>query len=241
MNTAYPHADEMPDSHRAASLVIPILLEAIGPIQSVVDLGGGDGGWLRAFQDQGVQDVLLLDVSEVEPVLMIDRKSFLPVDLRIELPSLKKKYDLAVCLECVEHLPHSRSRDTVQWLTKAADIVAFSAAIPAQSGRGHINCQPPSFWAELFREQGFERHDILRPRILKNDSIPFWYRQNLYLFTSPNVTLQVNEPDFIPSDFHLIHNHVVKQMLYRATWKEKMMNIGYRITSKIRTVIGLKP
>jgi hypothetical protein len=53
-------------------------------------------------------------------------------------------------LECAEHLPAHRAAPLVEWLTKSAPIVVFSAAIPGQGGKGHINEQPPDYWNDLF-------------------------------------------------------------------------------------------
>ena len=53
-----------------------------------------------------------------------------------------------------------RARPVVEWLTASSDIVAFSAAITGQGGKGHVNEQSPDYWDNLFRECGFVRHDV---------------------------------------------------------------------------------
>lgn len=205
----YRHLDEMPASHQAAEQVVPVILSVTGPVRSVVDVGGGDGGWLSVFLKHGVEQALLLDSADVAPHLLIDRANFQPVDLSRELPP-PRRFDLAMSLECAEHLPAHRAAPLVEWLTKSAPIVVFSAAIPGQGGKGHINEQPPDYWNDLFRRQGFQRHDVLRSRILDRQAVPWWYRQNLFLFTSPEARPIVREPDFLTNDeFCLVHRNML--------------------------------
>jgi SAM-dependent methyltransferase len=200
----YRHADEMPASHRAAERIVPQVLALVGPVRSVVDLGGGDGGWLRVFQASGVEQIRLIDAPEVAPHLVIDRRCFVAADLRSELPPARR-FDLAVCLECAEHLPAARAQPLVDWLTQSADLVLFSAAIPGQDGKGHVNTRLPSYWRDLFRARGFQRHDLLRPRILGDEAVPWWYRQNLFLFTADGAGRRFAPSSFVPEDFLLVH------------------------------------
>jgi hypothetical protein len=109
----YRHLDEMSASHSSAERIIPVILGITGPLRSVVDLGGGDGGWLRVFQQHGVEEVLLIDCPEVTPHLVIDRRFLQPCNLVRELPT-PRRFDLAVCLECAEHLPPHRAKPLVE-------------------------------------------------------------------------------------------------------------------------------
>ncbi len=63
-----------------------------------------------------------------------------------------------------------------------ADIVLFSAALPGQQGRRHVNEQLPEYWVALFRSRGFVVFDVIRPLIWDDGNIPIWYRQNTLLF-----------------------------------------------------------
>ncbi len=206
-NGNYKHLDEVDGSIRAAAKIVPLVLEMTGPLSSVVDVGGGTGGWLREFGRVGVGRLALIDDQSVAPHLVIPRECFHAADLERPLPHLGK-FDLAASLECAEHLSQSRAAELVEWLASAADVVLFSAAIPGQGGKRHINEQFPSYWASLFRQFNFIRRDILRQRILCDPSIPWWYRQNMFLYVHQRHALANSQPDFLPEDFVLLHREV---------------------------------
>ena len=63
-----------------------------------------------------------------------------------------------------------------------APLVLFSAAIPHQGGRDHINEQWQSYWASLFNEHGFRTFDVIRPVIWDNSQVERWYRQNIVIY-----------------------------------------------------------
>jgi hypothetical protein len=116
-------------------------------------------------------------------MLHIDPADFTPADLTRRL-TLDRRYDLATCLEVAEHLPTERSSGLVEDLTAAAPVVLFSAAIPGQGGTDHINEQWPFFWRDLFARRGYVRLDPFRPRLWRDRTVAYCYRQNLYLYAS---------------------------------------------------------
>jgi len=63
-----------------AKIVIPRLMEKIHPA-SVIDVGCGDGSWLKAFEAHGVTRVFGLDGPHALQSLKIDPKHFLACDL----------------------------------------------------------------------------------------------------------------------------------------------------------------
>jgi hypothetical protein len=208
---SYQHSDEIPQSIRAAERIAPVVLSLTGPVQSVVDVGGGSGAWLAAFANLGVEKAMLFDTAAAEAELVVPRSWFQSVDLNVDLPATQR-FDLAVCVECAEHLHERRARPLITWLTSTSDVVVFSAAIPGQGGKGHLNERPPDYWAEIFHECGFARHDVLRSRILHDRTIPWWYRQNLFLFVKRDGSVPVTAEDFLPPYFHLVHRSVVERM-----------------------------
>ncbi len=78
----------------------------------------------------------------------------------------------------------------MEFLTSCSDIILFSSAIPGQGGIGHINEQRPAFWRNLFQSMGYERVDIIRQKIIFDNSIPFWFRQNLFLYVNQQLLEQ---------------------------------------------------
>lgn len=178
---AFPEAiyDAIRDgARRSAAIVAPLLVDACIP-STVADVGCGEGWWADAFAAQGCT-VVGLDGPHVAHVL--DNR-FQAVDLSEPLPDVGT-FDLAVCLEVGEHLPEHRAAGLIADLCALAPVVAFSAAIPHQTGPGHINCQWPSWWAEHFHAHGFGLDGRWRFRIWDDPRIEPWYRQNLLIARS---------------------------------------------------------
>jgi SAM-dependent methyltransferase len=174
---------ELKGALESARIVVPIVVDVVMP-KSVVDVGCGLGAWLRAFQENGVSAVRGFDGTWVDQSkLLIDRECFTAVDLGRPM-TIGQKYDLAVCLEVAEHLPSRNNRSFVQMLTWAAPFVLFSTAIPGQGGSHHCNEQWPSYWRALFAEAGFKLLDPVRPWIIHDSRVEWWYRQNTVLFAS---------------------------------------------------------
>ena len=89
-----------------------------------------------------------------------------------------------MCLETAEHLPADAARDLVAALSRTADVVLFSAALPGQGGTHHVNERPLTYWAALWHDVGFVPLDVVRPG-LQNASLDVWYGQNVILFVRP--------------------------------------------------------
>lgn len=168
-------------SLRSAEVVVPLVLGLV-PAQSVVDIGCGDGTWLRVFRNAGINEVLGVDGEYVgDDFLQIPKQCFRAMDLKRPF-SLERTFDLAISLEVAEHLPAECAASFVESLTRLAPVVMFSAAIPFQGGQHHINEQWPQRWADLFRGHGYLAIDAVRKRIWNNDAVDWWYAQNTLLF-----------------------------------------------------------
>lgn len=170
-------------SYKSAYSIVPILLDLI-EINSVVDIGCGIGSWLKVFWDSGVKKIKGYDLSNLQKLdylVPIENLTlnfdFVSMDFPNDL-----KCDILLCLEVVEHLPQKNSIDFIKKLTKISPIILFSAAIPGQSGDGHINEQLPSFWKEIFLRYDFIEIDFIKPLIWNNNEVAWWYRQNMTLY-----------------------------------------------------------
>ena len=172
---------ELQPTRDSAREILPILIELLHPA-SVVDIGCGEGHWLSAALDLGVSDVLGVEGKWITTAqIVIPREKIRVHDLTHSL-ALERRFDLALALEVAEHLPAAVAKQFVKGLCDAADRVLFSAAIPGQGGRNHVNEQWPQYWADLFLEFGYECFDVLRPRIWKNPRVQWYYAQNCLLF-----------------------------------------------------------
>lgn len=165
----------------SARAVIPLAFNVVTP-KSVVDIGCGQGLWLRACIENGVEDVRGYDGAYVERAkLHIPQEQFVAADLEKPLP-FDRTFDMAVCLEVAEHLSHDASRTLIDNLTTAAPVILFSAAIPGQQGVHHINEQWPAYWEERFKEKGYVPVDCIRRHILGNTKVAFFYAQNILMY-----------------------------------------------------------
>lgn len=229
----YKHVDEADGAIRAAATIVPLVLEITGPLNSVVDVGGGTGGWLREFGKAGVARLALVDAAVVEPHLVVPRECFHAADLEQPLPALGR-FGMAASLECAEHLSAARAESLVEWLTSASDVVLFSAAIPGQGGKSHINEQFSSYWSTLFGKFHFVRRDVIRQRILSDASIPWWYRQNIFLYVKQGLPLAEAPPNFLPEEFSLIHREVEKSYNHPRL-KKVLQDLGPAVLATVRS------
>ena len=155
----------------------------------VLDVGCGIGTWLRAAQELGATDVLGTDGDYVDPAtLLVNRDRFVAGDIAADpLPRIlgaqaDQPFDLVICMEVAEHLPHARGPSLAAELAALSDAVLFSAAVPFQFGTQHVNEQWPEYWSILFRTQGFECFDPLRDMLWNDPDVEWWYAQNALLF-----------------------------------------------------------
>jgi len=171
----------------AASRILPRAVALLGHcgrrVRSCVDVGAGSGTWLAVAREIGIVDTVAVEGDWVRDIeLGIPKELYVFANLSQETLDLSRRFDLALCLEVAEHIPASCAERLVQTLSRLSDVVLFSAAIPHQGGRHHVNEQWPSYWASLFDANGFRCYDVLRWSIWDDEAIRFWYRQNVLLF-----------------------------------------------------------
>jgi SAM-dependent methyltransferase len=171
---------------RAASIMLPIVQRLLSPT-TVIDIGCGRGAWLRAFQELGVTNIRGIDGEYVDrSKLLFPPECFTCTDLSKPF-EIEDRYDLAICLEVAEHLPEKMAPILIQKLVAAAPAVLFSAALPGQLGAGHVNEKMPAYWRALFERHGYVLLDAIRPAILSDARIEWWYRQNTVLYASESL------------------------------------------------------
>jgi SAM-dependent methyltransferase len=170
-------------SLESAGALIPILCEHL-EIASVLDLGCGQGAWLKVWDENGAGDITGIDGPYVDPgALLIDPARFQAGDLTRPI-RLEREFDLVQCLEVAEHIPPEASATLVENLVRHGSLLLFSAATPGQGGEHHINEQSPDFWRDLFKSHGYVLLDFLRPRLAGLPEVESWYRYNTFLFVA---------------------------------------------------------
>jgi len=164
----------------SAAVIVPMLQRWFAGIETVVDVGAGEGWFAAEFASRGVT---VLAVEHPIPDPRSADVRFVDVDLAQGMPAIGP-FDLALCLEVAEHLPEEGAIQFVEQLCTLAPIVVFSAAIPGQGGHGHVNEQWPDYWAQRFELCGYVGSGMLRYEIWDDDRVEPWYRQNLLVFAS---------------------------------------------------------
>lgn len=168
-------------SKRSAEVIVPLILQRV-PCDRIIDVGCGEGAWLKVFQKHGVGEVLGVDGDHVdENILAISKENFISFDLRKPL-QLETNFDLVVSLEVAEHLPPETAETFVESLTGLGSVILFSAAIPHQPGEHHINPQWLDYWVGLFHDRNYVAIDCIRQQVWNNPNVAFWFAQNILFF-----------------------------------------------------------
>jgi SAM-dependent methyltransferase len=152
---------------------------------SVYDVGCANGFLLREFlaadkECSGIElspAVLEILPAELQPLVEVG-----------DFSTARGEWDLVCCVEVAEHIPPERSQDLVTTVTDLArNWIYFTAALPGQSGRGHVNCRPHEDWLSWFAVAGWQQHDILTHRLREEleglESAP-WLQGNSFILSS---------------------------------------------------------
>lgn len=118
-------------------------------VNSVLDVGCGEGHAVRFFQRLGVIahgiDGLRANVDRaVTPIAhhdILQTSYYMPVDL-------------VWSCEVAEHIRPEKVDNYVDTLANGR-IVAMTHALPGQGGHHHVNCQPQEYWVEKLAQRGF--------------------------------------------------------------------------------------
>jgi SAM-dependent methyltransferase len=219
-NTIYSNdffRGQVDGSASSASVVVPLVLSLL-TVKSVIDVGCGVAPWAAEFLAKDVPEVWGIDGDYVDRLqLRIPVDCFFAHDLTRPI-RLNRTFDLAVCLEVAEHLPESRAHGLVADLTSLAPCVLFSSAVPGQGGTSHVNEQYLSYWADIFQEQGYEGIDPIRPWILGNKAVEWFYQQNIVMFVAKEHPLLAKNC--------LKARDIIHQTLYESVRTGRTLTLG---------------
>jgi|688.fasta_scaffold03825_16 hypothetical protein len=142
-----------PDTYDTA--VWSELIKAFNP-KNLIDIGCGEGHSVKWFADHGVDSVGI----EGSPIALENS----PVKDRIILHDYTKgpfrvesSFDMAWSCEFVEHVEHQYVNNYMATFN-SAKIVAMTYSEPQWSdgGHHHVNCQPQSYWNDIFEFWGYQ-------------------------------------------------------------------------------------
>jgi hypothetical protein len=173
----------------ASEAIFSIFFRAI-KVASIKDIGCGNGIWLRQTLEIGsVKNRIGYDLpSALESAAPFSNKDIVFNEINLE----SKNYDfmstdLALCLEVAEHVSSESAVRLIESICRSSKYVIFSAATPGQGGYNHINERSFNYWVSLFEANGFVGFDVFREKIQQDHRIPFFYRNNVFLFIELNV------------------------------------------------------
>jgi predicted transcriptional regulator YdeE len=217
----------------SAEEIISKYIEEFGEVNSAIDVGCGVGTFLSVIKEKGCSSIKGIDGPWVDPkLLQIDKSYFEARDLSGKLTA-EQKFDLAICLEVAEHVPESNADELIRFLCESGKYVLFSAAIPGQGGENHVNEQWQEYWREKFRANGYEARDSIREKIWNNSRIPYWYSQNLLVYSS-ETNFRSNQEK--PRSINLVHprNYEIKleQLRDLSNFKKMLIQRIFSIPSK---------
>jgi 2-polyprenyl-3-methyl-5-hydroxy-6-metoxy-1,4-benzoquinol methylase len=166
------------------------ILQKHHSFKSVIDVGCGIGEWGIGIEQFGVTNYRGVDYRVPKKKLLINPDQYAEYDLRTSKPfPFDGKFELVICVEVAEHLEERYADQIVKTLTSLGKTILFSAAIPNQGGKGHVNEQWQDYWAAKFRQ--YDYHPEVIEDIRWNTEIEVWYRQNAIVYSKgcPNPSL----------------------------------------------------
>lgn len=161
--------------------------------QSLLDVGCGQGLLLEPLLLSHERDVRGIELSPAVRRFIPDPlKTRTTIGDPLRMEPEERRWDLVSSIEVAEHIREQHADRFVEFLTRSArNAVYFTAAIPGQKGRGHINLQPQFYWIRRFRARGLEldvdRTGALVDRIA-GMSPATWIPQNSLIFTRTSET-----------------------------------------------------
>lgn len=213
------------DEERQAFNLGDLLFKMYEP-NSVIDVGCNTGRYLVPFALRGCE-VLGIDYDREAlshacvPVFNVDISS--PF-------KMARKYDLAICLEVLEHIPEEHAELVIHNLCSMSDKVIFSSAQVGQGGEGHINCKQKQYWHWLFDEEGFQFCEMetkfICDRMKGLEGTMGWLLNNLMVFRKHIHYPIVSKKPFISDVTAVITScgryDLLKQTLDSFDYKDRM-------------------
>jgi 2-polyprenyl-3-methyl-5-hydroxy-6-metoxy-1,4-benzoquinol methylase len=177
---------QIKQQHELGLAIIPFLIDRYHP-ESIVEFGCGVGRFLMAFVKAANIDpynYIGYDGTDYLKNSQIPNFNFCKINfIKLSDKANFIKFDMVVSLEVAEHLPIEYADKFIGLLTgHAKKTILFSAAQVNQGGDGHVNENSLEYWEQKFNQQGFKKIDILRSMIKNNKAVPFWYRNNIFIY-----------------------------------------------------------
>lgn len=120
----------------------------------VLDAGCAMGFLVESLRVRGIQawgvDISEYAIQNVHP----DFRSYCQVGSILD-PFPRRRYDLIVSIEVLEHLHPQHAKPAIANLCRHTDDILFSSTPDDNKEATHFNVQPPEYWTALFAISGF--------------------------------------------------------------------------------------
>ena len=132
------------------------IIEQYNP-RKVIDVGCAKGFLVSLLRDKGIEafgiEVSEYAISEVRD----DIRKYCNLVSILESSEINKlgRYELAVCIEVLEHLPKEFAEEAISNLVGLSDNILFSSTPDDHEEESHVNVQPPQYWISLFKKFGY--------------------------------------------------------------------------------------
>ncbi|MGH8987686.1 MAG: glycosyltransferase [Acidimicrobiales bacterium] len=147
-----PYRKGEPSWEAFFSIVADNVVRSFSPT-TVFDAGCGVGFLVEALWDRGVEahgrDISNYAISKVRD----DAREYCHVGSVAE--PIDGTYDLAVCIDVLEHLEPDEADRAIAQVTAASDRVLFSSAPVETREPTHRTVRPPVYWLRRFAHHGF--------------------------------------------------------------------------------------
>jgi len=164
--------------------IVDVLMDMFNP-SSVLDLGCGNGIYLKLFNDKGVKDFLGYDGSDIAVKEAVIR-NVLKADLREEIDA-RKYFDMILCIEVAPYISDAYEQNLINSIlnqSRAGSIVIFIASDKYTGGQYHVNLKSHKDWKKLFNQSGFSfcPKETSKVQELINLEQLVWIQDNLLIF-----------------------------------------------------------
>ena len=154
--------------------------------RSVLDLGCGNGYILQALKRHGKQ-IVGVDGSRaaVASAPAEIQEHFLILDLCE--PINLGCFDLVICTEVAEHLNEIYAEQLIRSICERQPMmILFTAAIPGQTGKHHVNLQAPDYWVSKFEQWHYQldkaTSSLMQEELASQIARIKWIVRNLMIF-----------------------------------------------------------
>lgn len=146
---------------------------------SVLDVGCGMGEYVHVLRRAGIE-AAGVDGNPDTPYLT--RWQCCVADLVEPWPASWPYWETVLCLEVLEHIPHTLEEIAVHNVCDyCGKRLILSWAVRGQDGTGHVNCRTKDYVETRISAQGFV-FDVAATETLRSKATLPWFQNNLLVF-----------------------------------------------------------